>query len=397
MQTSIHAWHYGTRQPVQLDCDLGQITALTPATTAPAENVWLAPTLVDLQVNGYGGVDFQQDNLRAEDLLSAVRQLHAAGVGRFLLTLVTDEWPRLTARFRHLKKLRDTSPELRFAIAGWHIEGPFLSSEPGFCGAHDPALMLDPTPEKIRELAGIAARDPLLLTLAPERTGALEAIALAASLGGVISLGHTDASSEILKHAVEAGASAFTHLGNGCPRTLDRHDNILWRVLETPGLTVSLIPDGLHLSPAPFRLLHQLLDSTKIFYTTDAMSAAGAGPGSYSLGRLKVEVGADQVVRQPGRTNFAGSALRPIDGVLRAAQMLGCPWQKVWRRYSETPAKLMGLRSELRVGGPANFCLLTFGAGGAFQRCEAYPAGVRGEGVMAAPPGRAGPGASGVE
>lgn len=377
MQTSIQAWHYGTRQPVQLDCDRGKITALTPATAAPAENVWLAPTLVDLQVNGYGGVDFQQDNLRAEDLLSAVKQLRAAGVGRFLLTLVTDEWPRLTTRFRHLKKLRDASPELRFAIAGWHIEGPFLSSEPGFCGAHDPALMLDPTPEKIRELAGIAARDPLLLTLAPERAGALEAIALATSLGAVVSLGHTDASSEILKRAVKAGASGFTHLGNGCPRTLDRHDNILWRVLETPGLTVSLIPDGIHLSPAPFRLIHQLLDSTKIFYTTDAMSAAGAGPGKFSLGKLQVEVGTDQIVRQPGKTNFAGSALRPIDGVMRAAQMLGCPWQKVWRRYSETPAKLVGLRSELRVGSGANFCLLTFGEGGALLRCEAFHGGVR--------------------
>lgn len=377
MQTSLQAWHYGTRQPVQLDCDRGKITALTPATAAPAENVWLAPTLVDLQVNGYGGVDFQQDNLRAEDLLSAVQQLRAAGVGRFLLTLVTDEWPRLTARFRHLKKLRDASPELRFAIAGWHIEGPFLSGEPGFCGAHDPALMLDPTPEKIRELAGIAARDPLVLTLSPERAGALEAIALATSLGVVISLGHTDASADILKRAVEAGASGFTHLGNGCPRTLDRHDNILWRVLETPGLTVSLIPDGIHLSPAPFRLIHQLLDSTKIFYTTDAMSAAGAGPGKFSLGKLQVEVGADQIVRQPGKTNFAGSALRPIDGVMRAAQMLGCPWQKVWRRYSETPARLVGLRPELRVGSGANFCLLTFGEGGVLLRCEAFHGGVR--------------------
>ncbi len=376
MPTTFHAWHYGTRQPVQLDCDHGKIIALTPATAAPAENVWLAPTLVDLQINGYGGVDFQQDNLRAEDLLNAVQQLRAAGCGRFLLTLITDEWPRLTARFRHLKQLRDTSPVLRAAIAGWHIEGPFLSSEPGFCGAHDPALMLDPTPEKIRELAAIAARDPLLLTLAPERAGAIESIAQAKSLGVKISLGHTDAPSEILKRAVEAGATAFTHLGNGCPRALDRHDNILWRVLETPGLTVSLIPDNIHLSPAPFRLIHQLLDSTKIFYTTDAMSAAGAGPGKFSIGKLSVEVGADQIVRQPGKTNFAGSALRPIDGVMRAAQTLGCPWQKVWRRSSETPAKLIGLRSELRVGADANFCLLTLDASGGLVGLKTFERGV---------------------
>src|SRR5256886_5679973 len=88
-------------------------------------------------------------------------------------------------------------------------------------------------------------------------------------------------------------ASAFTHLGNGCPRELDRHDNILWRVFETPGLTVSLIPDSIHVSPAPFRLFHRELAS--ICYTTDAMSAAGAPPGLYKIGSLEVEVGPDLI------------------------------------------------------------------------------------------------------
>ena len=160
-----------------------------------------------------------------------------------------------------------------------------------------------------------------------------------------------------MRDAVKAGASGFTHLGNGCPRELDRHDNILWRVFETPGLTVSLIPDKIHVSPALFRLAHRVLGEN-IYYTTDAMSAAGAPPGTYKLAHMDLEVGADQIVRQPGKTNFAGSALKPIDGVFRSAEMLGQPWQQVWKRFSEVPAKLVGLENKLGVGQPANFCVI---------------------------------------
>ncbi|MGZ4965176.1 MAG: N-acetylglucosamine-6-phosphate deacetylase, partial [Limisphaerales bacterium] len=149
---------------------------------------------------------------------------------------------------------------------------------------------------------------------------------------------------------------------NGCPRDLDRHDNILWRIFERPELTVSLIPDKIHVSPVLFRLVHRTLN--KIFYTTDAMSAAGAGPGKYKLGAMELEVGEDQVVRLPGKTNFAGSALRPIDGVFRAAEMLAVPWQETWKRAAEAPAKFMGLRNEIAVGQRADFCVVRLTADG---------------------------------
>jgi N-acetylglucosamine-6-phosphate deacetylase len=330
----------------------------------PPENVWLAPPLFDLQVNGFAGVDFQRDDLGADDLSRAVRGLRLAGCGRFLFTLITAEWPKLTARLRRAAALRAASSDLQSAIAGWHIEGPFLSPKPGFHGAHDPNLMLDPSPEKIRELRALAGSHPLLLTIAPERAGALEAIALAVSLGCKVSLGHTDASAETIRAAVKAGATGFTHLGNGCPRELDRHDNILWRVMDNSGLTVSLIPDGVHVSPALFRLAHRWMPGEGVIYVSDAMAAAGAPPGRYTLGTLELEVGPDQIARQPGKANFAGSALPPIDGLFRAAGMLRAPWREVWRRMSELPARFMGLSHELTVGRPATFCLLTENAGG---------------------------------
>ncbi len=371
----ICARDFATRQPVRLRWQNGIITHTEPITSLPAQDLWIAPPLFDLQVNGYGGIDFQRDGLTLDDLLSATRQLRTAGCARILVTLITDEWSSLTARLRHLRTLRSQSDELQSAIVGWHIEGPFLSAEPGFCGAHDPTVMLDPTAKHIRELRAITGTDPLLLTLAPERPGALEAIALAVSLGMKVSLGHTNASAEILRRAVEAGATGFTHLGNACPRELDRHDNIIWRVLDTPGLTVSLIPDGIHVSPALFRLVHRVLDPTWIYYTTDAMTAAGAPPGRYILGRLELEVGADQIVRQPGKTNFAGSALRPIDGNFRAAEMLNCPWQEVWERFSQTSAKFMGLQWGLDVGQPATFCVLRIASSGALLELQVFISG----------------------
>ncbi|MBU6400098.1 MAG: N-acetylglucosamine-6-phosphate deacetylase [Verrucomicrobia bacterium] len=353
---------YASGQPIRLRWQDGRITHREPAPAPPTEDVWLAPSLVDLQVNGYAGVDFQDDHLSLDALAAATRQLRAAGCGRYLLTLITDEWPRLTARLRRLRSLRAQSPELQHAIAGWHLEGPFLSPEPGFRGAHDPTVMLDPTPAHIEELRAIVERDPLLVTLAPERTGALEAIHRAVECGIKISLGHTNASAEILRQAVQAGATGFTHLGNGCPRDLDRHDNILWRVLESEGLTVGLIADRIHVSPSLFRLVHWVLGPHAIYYTTDAMSAAGAPPGRYRLRHLELEVGADQIVRLPGTPNFAGSALRPIDGIFRAAAMLKCSWREVWPRFSLTPSALLGWPGDLQPGAEATFCVLQFDA-----------------------------------
>jgi N-acetylglucosamine-6-phosphate deacetylase len=361
--------HFTTGELIRLRWENGKISeierleagriASDPGLAATLEtDVWIAPGLFDAQVNGYGGIDFQQDDLKVGDLISAARHLRNAGCTRFLMTLITDEWTQLTRRLRHLRQLREQSAELQAAIAGWHIEGPFLSPEPGFHGAHDPELMCDPTPEHIRQLRSITENDPLLLTLAPERAGAIEAIEDAASRGIKVSLGHTNASAEILLRAVKAGASSFTHLANGCPRELDRHDNILWRVFETPDLMVSLIPDRIHVSPSLFRIIERHLTWHWIYYVSDAMSAAGMGPGRYSLGKLDLEVGADQIVRQPGKPLFAGSALRPIDGVFRAAEMLDCTWQEVWPRFSEVPASLMGLKNELLVGGRADFCVV---------------------------------------
>lgn len=355
---NLSAWHYATREPIEITWDANHILSVKPAATKPTSDLWIAPGLFDIQVNGYAGVDFQRDDITTDSLLWAARQLRADGCSRCLLTLITDQWPQLIRRLHHLKQLRDQHPELRQFIAGWHLEGPFLSSEPGFHGAHNPAFMLDPTPQAIDQLRQVTGSDPLLLTLAPERSGTTDAIGHAINLGIRVSLGHTNASTAQITAAIQAGATGFTHLGNACPQTLDRHDNILWRVLDSQGLTVSLIPDSIHVSPSFFRLVHRIVPHSRILYTTDAMAAAGAPPGRYSIGPLQLEVSADGVVRQPGKSNFAGSALRPIQGIQRAASMLNKSWQSVWDHYSSTPATFMGLTSPIEPGHSPDFCVV---------------------------------------
>jgi len=352
--TEIIARHYHTGEGHRVVFRDGIIKSIDPA-EAPA-NTWYAPGIFDLQVNGYAGVDFQKDDLETSDLRKAAAGLLEDGCPRWFLTLITDDWAKLINRLHYLKKLRDSDDELCRAIVGWHVEGPFLSPKPGFCGAHDPSVMRDATVKDINQLREVLGDDLILLTVAPEREGAMGVIARAVELGMRISLGHCDPSVDNLTEALASGATGFTHLSNGGPQELDRHDNFLWRVLDTGGLMCGLIPDRIHVRPMLFRLFHRLLSPSNIYYTTDAMSAAGAPPGRYTVGRLDIEVGEDQIVRQPGKTNLAGSALRPSQGVERVADMLGQSWQEVWDGFSTRPLGFVGIESRLSVGSSSSLC-----------------------------------------
>ncbi|NLH74534.1 MAG: N-acetylglucosamine-6-phosphate deacetylase [Verrucomicrobia bacterium] len=343
---------------IRLRFDDGIITERERAPGAETGNWWIAPGLIDLQVNGFLGIDFQSDVIDRGQLERAVNGLHQAGCSRFMLTLVTEQWPRLIERLTTLRRICATSPLLNHAVIGWHIEGPFLSSKPGFYGAHDPDCFADPTPVHIRQLRAATGKDRVILTLAPERAGAIEAVRLAVSMGIKVFLGHTDASAETLAEAIRAGATAFTHVGNGCPPLWDRHDNITWRVLDQSDLVVTVIPDRIHVAPPLFRIIHRVKQTRSIVYISDAMAAAGMPPGRYKLREIEIDVGTDGVVRMPGTSQYAGSSLCPIAGVSRAAQMLGCPWQSAWANYSLGPAELMALPIDLTPGMPADFCLI---------------------------------------
>lgn len=349
------ARHYRDGSAWELRWDESGLREARPARDRDAGELWFAPALVDLQVNGYGGVDFQRP-CNAADLHRAALALRRDGCWRALLTLITCDWDELLGKVKALRAIIRSDPFLRAAFPGWHIEGPFLSDQPGFRGAHNPRWMRDPEVEDMRRLKEAVADDPVLVTLSPERGGAIPAVRAAVDLGFQVSFGHSNASAELLHAGVEAGARGFTHLGNGCPQSLDRHDNIVWRVWDEAGLTAGIIPDGVHVAPSFFRAMHRALGRDRIYWTTDAMSAAGAPSGQYTIGEIALHVGDDRIVRNPATGSFAGSALEPIEGIRRGARMLGIGWQDAWDYFSVHPAQLMGLPCGLDAGAP--FCLL---------------------------------------
>jgi N-acetylglucosamine-6-phosphate deacetylase len=202
--------------------------------------------------------------------------------------------------------------------------------------------MLDPNWEQFEDLQSAAGGNIRLMTLAPERRGAAHFIQKAVSKGVRIALGHTDADEQQIDAAIGAGATLCTHLGNGCPELLHRHNNVIQRLLSRDELTACLIPDGIHLPPSVLRNLFRAKPIGKVILTTDAMAAAAAGRGRYTIGPVEVEVGEDEVVRMPGARNFAGSALRLDHGVARAAKWLGISLEEATKMASTAPASALG-------------------------------------------------------
>lgn len=301
----------------------------------------------DLQVNGFAGIDFQQDGLTVEMLDQAVSGLLAHGTGRILLTLITDSVDRLCRRLENLEWLRLASGQASRVIAGYHLEGPWLSPEPGYHGAHDPGRMRDPDLLDFERLWSASGERLRLITLAPERPGSMEMIAAATRRGVRMSIGHSNASDAEIEAAIAAGLTLCTHLGNAVPNLLPRHDNIIQRLLGRDELTALFIPDGIHLPPAVLRNFVRAKPPGKVLFTTDCMAAAGAGAGRFTLGKVVVEVGGDGVVREPGKENFAGSSLTMDKAVTNVCQFLDWPSKEAEAACSTGVAVALGLEARL--------------------------------------------------
>jgi N-acetylglucosamine-6-phosphate deacetylase len=300
--------------------------------------------LFDFQVNGFAGVDFQSDDLTLEGLRHAVMQLRDRGVGAIFLTLVTDAEERLCARFDRIEKFRAKDEAIARMIPGYHLEGPWLCPQLGFHGAHPPELMCAPNWPSFSRLQDAAGGRIRLVTLAPEWEGSIEFIAALTRTGVHSAIGHSDASAEVIERAVQAGVRFCTHLGNGVPGMLPRHDNVVQRLLARDDLYACLIPDGVHLPPFVLQNLFRAKPHGRVLFTTDAMSAAGAPPGNYSIGRQRVFVGADGIVRDGGPSGgFAGSSLAPDRGVELTAKFLNLDRAEAWDLWSRAPAAAFGV------------------------------------------------------
>jgi len=322
---------------------------------------WIAPGLIDIQINGFGGVDFNRPLESDEAWRHATQQLYIHGCTGFLATLITNR------EEGYRKLLTDLTARIRRDprnCLGFHMEGPWLNLDPGYRGAHRAEWMQKPSVRLLEEWSALAGDLLKLITLAPEvdLPASLEVIRSGVKKKIVFFLGHSAAMGESLGQVMAAGAVGWTHLGNAVPATVPKFENVIFHALAQSGLMASLIPDGLHLPPHAFRALAWMLNQanpSRLLLTTDAMAAAGTDkPGAYTLGDVQVEVGTDGAARLPGSGRLAGSTLTPLQGVARAEQMASIYLEEAWKAFSIRPASLLNFKHGLAEGNSADFVLL---------------------------------------
>ncbi len=304
----------------------------------------MANNFFDLQINGYAGVDFNRNELTIESLNTACGKLKEDGIKGILATIITADFEDMKLRLKQIAKFRNEDDLIKEIIYGIHIEGPFLNDQPGFRGAHSPEYICPADVDKMKYLLDAADGLTKIVTLSPEVDNGFNVTKMLAENNIVVSAGHCNATIDKLKGAIDAGLSMFTHLGNGCPQSMHRHNNIIQRALFLRDkMKFCFIADGIHI---PFFALKNYLDLAgfeKCIIVTDAMAASGAVPGKYTLGDIVLEVGEDRIVRELVKSNFAGSAVTMKKNKENLMIKLGIDENDAVRLTYINPRKVIGI------------------------------------------------------
>ena len=299
---------------------------------------------LDLQVNGYAGTDFNGDSLTAESLHHACVSLREDGCDQILATFITDEIPTLERRISTLVKLRAEDSLAQQVIAGIHIEGPFTNPEKGYVGAHPPHAVKPANLEDTKRLLDAAGGLTKIITLAPEKDERYHVTEFLANNGITVSAGHCNPSLDVLRAACEHGLTMFTHVGNGCPMQMHRHDNIIQRALALRDqLWLCFIPDGVHIDFFALQNYLRCAGLEKTIFVTDAISAARLGPGRFTLAGWDIQIGEDLVARSPDGSHFVGSTVTIPRILTNGQQNLGLSKADLARLLDTNPRKAVGL------------------------------------------------------
>lgn len=275
---------------------------------------YLAPGWIDLQVNGFAGVDYNDPGTPLDAIAASIKALFATGVTRFYPTVITGPPGDMLACLRNLSHAKDTLEDGE-AIEGFHVEGPHISGEDGPRGAHPRQWVRQPDLDEFHRWQDAAAHRIRIVTLSPEWPEAPRYIEKLTSEGVVVAIGHTNANTQQIADAVAAGATMSTHLGNGAHQLLRRHPNYIWDQLADDRLMASFIADGIHLDARFLKVALRAKEIERSVLVTDASTPAGAPPGRYRLGEQDVDHTADGRVVLAGTDRLAGSALRMHRGV----------------------------------------------------------------------------------
>ena len=376
--------HYRTGEPVAVCIENGTIVSVRPLTDAPAgadgrELPWIGPGLVDLQINGCAGFDFNTIPMADGTAQRITEALFREGVTAYYPTVITNSDEAIAEGMRTIAAACDTDPACRAAIAGIHLEGPFISPEDGARGAHSKAYVKAPDWELFQRWQESAGGRIRIVTLSPEWPEAPAFIERCVAHGVRVSIGHTAATSEQVKAAVRAGATMSTHLGNGAHRLLPRHPNYIWDQLAEDGLASCLIADGFHL-PDAFLKVALRVKGERAILVSDAVSFSGMPPGMYNS-----HIGGQVVLTPEGKLYMAGeprllagSAQLLPRGIANIARKGLASLAAAWEMASVHPSERMGLPSArgLAPGAPAD--LVRFRWDGQRVRIvETYKSGVK--------------------
>jgi N-acetylglucosamine-6-phosphate deacetylase len=358
------ARRYDTFAPAALEIEGGWIAGITTAKDQPGLPI-VAPGFVDLQINGYGGIEFNDRELTVEKMRQVALSQDQFGVTAFLATCTTDSHQVLAHALSTIAAAVGELSEVAMRIPGIHLEGPYISPDDGPRGAHPRQHVRTPDWDEFRRLQDAANGLIKLTTVSPEYASSPDFIHRVAETGVVVAIGHTKASSDQIKAAVDAGARMSTHLGNGAHPLIRRHPNYIWDQLAEDGLIASLIVDGHHLPPAVVKSMVRAKTPKRIVLVSDITSMGGMPPGRYQTGLGELEVLPTGKLVPAGQPDILAGASFPIDvcvaNVMRFAEVdlkTAIEMASVW------PAQIIGLDHRgLEAGAPADLVLFDLPAG----------------------------------
>jgi len=357
----IEGIHYESGKPVRIEIINGLIGNIveTQGSKNGGLNIFVAPGLIDNQINGYAGVDFSGDNLLADDVVDAARVIWKEGVTSFLPTLITNSHENLIKNFRIIEEAARRDKQLGHSIPGFHLEGPYISPDEGYRGCHPLQYIREPGWQEFMSYQNAAGGKIIQVTVAPEIKGAMDFIRFCRHNGIVVALGHTNASAEEIEKAVENGASLSTHLGNGCANLIHRHKNPIWPQLANDKLTVSIIADGQHLSAEEIKVFYKVKGPDNIILTSDITYLAGMAPGKYTFLESEVILTEDGMLLNQEQNCLAGATFSLKKGVENILNFTDCSLTNALNMASGNVARLYGLhdRGNLSQGKRADIIL----------------------------------------
>jgi len=351
---------YSNKKPVSIEISDGKIIRIKQTQKSSiGQQLIIAPGLIDIQINGYNGIDFSDPDLTAEDLEKIVKGLWEVGVTTILATVTTNDHEHLMSSFKALSNAL-ADPKISMSVPGFHLEGPYISPVQGFRGAHPEKYIRLPDLQEFKQYQEAADNMIRLITVAPEFEGAIPLIRYCADNDIVVSLGHHNGTAEQITAAVDAGASLSTHLGNGCANMIHRHNNPIWPQLAEDRLSASIITDGFHLNREEVRTFYKVKGDELTILVSDAVDLAGLPPGEYTRWGGTVVLTPD-VVKFPAENVLAGAASPISKCIGNMMQFTGCSLESAINMASRNPARLIGLDhvGEIQVGKRADLILFT--------------------------------------